>query len=114
MEKRYCKRCSRPLDWNDNEYCKGCLEDINNGVPYEEIQKKIQEENKNYPNAVANIIKVIAIIGAIIGIIYGCTLLDSSYTEGVAVVYIAVSIVSAIFIYALGEIIQLLEDIKNK
>lgn len=60
-------------------------------------------------NSVANIIKALAILEVIIAIVVG---LITIAEFGIFV--IVGSIISAIFIYALGEIIQLLEDIKNK
>ena len=75
-----------------------------------------KEEEGNFfenKNKVALIIKALAIIGGISGIAYSCSLFDSSYTEELGIVYIIVSIVSAIFIYGLGEIIQKLENIEN-
>lgn len=66
----------------------------------------IQNSNKN---SVASIVKGLAILETIIGIIIGFITIEEF---GIPV--IVASVISAIFIYALGEIIQLLEDIKNK
>lgn len=63
-------------------------------------------------NRVAKLIKVISIISLIIGVIIGITQLDTYSILGIT--YIVISIISSIFVYGLGEIIQLLEDIKNK
>lgn len=60
-------------------------------------------------NNVANIIKALAIVEVIIAIVVGLITI-----EEFGIFVIVGSIISAIFIYALGEIIQLLEDIKNK
>lgn len=60
-------------------------------------------------NSVANIIKALAILEVIIAIVVGLITI-----EEFGILVIIGSIISAIFIYALGEIIQLLEDIKNK
>ena len=65
-------------------------------------------------NKVATLIKIIAIIGAVIGIILGCNQFDSYRTEELGWLYIIGSVAFAVFVYGLGEIIQLLEDIKNK
>lgn len=69
--------------------------------------------NENYTknNKVASIIKVLAVITGIAGFIIGFNSIDKF---DFAIPIIVASIISSIFIYALGEIIQLLEDIKNK
>ena len=75
-----------------------------------------KEEGANFlegKNKVALIIKVLSILGGIIGFGYGCSLFDSSYTKELGIVYIIVSIVSAVFVYALGEIIQKLQNIED-
>lgn len=63
----------------------------------------------NIKNSVANIIKGLAILEVIIAIVVGFITI-----EEFGIFVIVGSIISAIFIYAIGEIIQLLEDIKNK
>lgn len=78
----------------------------------EDIRDKMMEHFTN-TNKVALTIKVIAIVGVVLGIIYGCTLFDSAYTEDLGVIYIVVSIISAVFVYALGEIIQKLQNIED-
>lgn len=55
-----------------------------------------------------------SIISAIVGICIGIGQFDSYRTEELGWTYIIGSIILAVFVYALGEIIQLLEDIKNK
>lgn len=65
-------------------------------------------------NKIATIIKIISIVVAIAGVCIGISQFESYRTEELGWIYIIVSIVSAVFVYALGEIIQLLEDIKNK
>ena len=97
--KKSCLKCYR--DITEEEYkeykghCKSCYEVIT-------------------CNLVAKIIKIIAIIVGVIGIFYGLTMLDSFSSEEFALPIIIASIVTAIFVYGFGEIIQLLEDIKNK
>jgi len=67
--------------------------------------------NKGTANIVANIIKIVSIIGGLICVCCGFSLIDKS---DFAIPIIIASIISAIFVFGLGEIIQLLEDIKNK
>lgn len=120
-----CENC-----YEENEEtrtnCRNCGAKLyNNNKEKEEITKKTvnvqrtQEkpiENDEFlvgTNKVALIIKIIAIVGAVAGIIYGCILSDSSYTEELGIVYVVVSIISAVFVYALGEIIQKLQNIED-
>ncbi len=81
----------------------------------------ISNDNKNNnvnvsarTNKVATIIKALAIVEVVIGVIFGIYAIDGLNMDEGAIVIIIASIISAIFTYALGEIIQLLEDIKNK
>mgnify|MGYP006910850148 CR=1 FL=1 len=62
-------------------------------------------------NNVASVIKGLAIVVVIIGVLGGFVAIDKT---DFAIPLIVASIISAVFVYALGEIIQLLEDIKNK
>lgn len=65
-------------------------------------------------NKIATIIKALSIVEVVIGVIFGLYAIDGLNMDEGAVIIIIASIISAVFIYALGEIIQLLEDIKNK
>lgn len=62
-------------------------------------------------NKVASMIKTISIIIAIIGVIASIICMEN--LEWLAFVYIIVSIISAIFIYAIGEGLQLLQQVVN-
>lgn len=112
-EQKHCKECCREITEEEAEqyegYCRKCYT----------LEKQYREEDndkmKNGENRVATIIKVISIIGAIIGVCFGFSQFDSyNDTQVLGITIIVASVVSAIFVYALGEIIQLLEDIKNK
>lgn len=106
-----CMKCGSKLYNNENE-------------KHIDTKKSTSKNTQNYQdeevhtykrtNKVAIIIKIIAIVGAVIGIIAGCIMTDDYYTKTLGITYIIVSVISAVFVYALGEIIQLLEDIKNK
>lgn len=61
----------------------------------------------NKENKVASIIKTLAVIEAILGIF------ASFMIENLTIMVILVSVISAIFIYAIGEIIDLLQKIAN-
>ena len=116
-----CKECCKDIsedEYNSQKgYCKSCYQDRYN------IENKKRQYNQgatqttNYgeektTNTVAKIIKIIAILEAISGIILGLMYIED--LEVMAVVIMVVGIISAVFIYAIGEIIQLMEDIKNK
>ena len=81
--------------------------DINSNtdeVPIETTQKK--------NNIVAVVIKVLAIILAVLSVLVGLISIADTLPTGITI--ILTGLISSVFIYATGEIIQLLEDIKNK
>lgn len=98
---KQCKNCCRNITEEEsklyNGYCQKCYED----------------SNDNCENGVASKIKSIAILIGVIGIICAFFVIFSSNII-LAVIIAVISIVIAIFIFGYGEIIQLLEDIKNK
>lgn len=71
----------------------------------------LKEENKK-TNTVAQIIKALAIIQIVIGIM--AVLFFYQFIEEWWIFIIIAILISAVFVYSLGEIIQLLQDIKNK
>lgn len=110
---KQCKECCRDITEDDyntyDRYCKICYKDKEQDDDYNEDD----EERKT--NFIAQRIKGIAGIIITIGIIAGiimCSSMEEFVVLGVIV--IVGSIITAIFIYGFGEIIQLLEDIKNK
>ena len=64
-------------------------------------------------NTVAKTIKIISIISGIIGVIYGFYSLDKLNADEWGFIMIIVSVVTAIFMYGFGEVIQLLENINS-
>ncbi len=70
------------------------------------VSNNSKSSNKN---SVASIIKGLSILEIICGVIIGLMMIDEF---GIAI--IVATMISGIFIYALGEIIQLLEDIKKQ
>ena len=72
-------------------------------------------EKKNR-NVVALILKIYAVVNAIIGCIIGLSGLSDSYNEIISMVYtifIGACIVLSFGIFAFGEVVQLLQDIKD-
>lgn len=110
-----CRECCRDISEEDSKkykgYCKSCYKDLEESKYQKEASRNIQN---NYNN-VARIIKAISIIACIIGIL-GSLIMFSEYliTGGLAFSIIIGSIITSVFFYGYGEIIQLLEDIKNK
>ncbi len=119
---KQCKECCKDIseeEYNSHKgYCKNCyndrynIENAKKQYNQSENNTSYNEEETNTTNTVAKVIKIIAILNAIAGVILGLVGIEDF--EVYAVVFIVASIISSIFIYAIGEIIQLLEDIKNK
>lgn len=109
-----CKDCCREISeediYNYKGYCKSCYEEAKRKEA--EIKSNNSNTESNYTNYVARIIKVISVIGVLCGIVFGIRLFD--YYEEIALTMIMSIALVAIFFYGIGEIIQLLEDIKNK
>lgn len=68
--------------------------------------KKVKKDENN----VASFMKFFSIIFVIVGVFASLVLFNMDLEE-IYVLPVVVSIISSIFIYALGEIIQLLQDI---
>ncbi len=71
------------------------------------------EEKEEYytTNNVSGIIKIISILELIVGIII--CIVCSQYLEIYTIVGIVISIISAVFIYAIGELIGIMHDIRT-
>ena len=80
----------------------------------EEYNTRNNKEDNTGINTVAKVIKIISIIVAVGGFIFGLYTIDGLNTGSLVAPIIIGSVIFAVFLYALGEIIQLLEDIKNK
>lgn len=91
--------------------CTECRKEISK-EEYNENNGYCDECRPNKHNITAKIIKAMAILGGILGAIAGLVLLSDD--EKIGMLYLIISVISAIFINGFGEIIQLLEDIKNK
>lgn len=104
MEEK-CTNCNKKItreEYIENGgYCNQCID-----------EKEQEEEKEDEGNFTANLIGTIAIISGVIGVIFGIMCIGENAEIGVGI--IIASIISAIFIYGFSEIIQLLEDIKNK
>ena len=107
--RKTCKNCGAKLYKNRNMKSETITENT------ESEENEDYTENNYYvtQNKVALVIKVIAIVGAVIGVIASCSMFESSYTEDVAIIGIIGSLIGGVFIYALGEIIQKLQNIED-
>lgn len=99
-----CEKCDREISALENKlysgYCEDCYDDIC---------------NINENNGIASMLKNISIIIAVICIISFIAKMVNDEIEIIAgIVLIIATVVGALFGYGFGEIIQLLEDIKNK
>lgn len=123
MEKaKRCKECCRNITEEAYKayggYCKSCYVEKEK---YKYLKEQFNREqnsgeqnsSEEKGNKVATTVKLLSIINAIIGICIGINQIND-YETGLGWTYIIGSIILAVFVYALGEIIQLLEDIKNK
>ena len=97
-----CSKCNKEVNGEELQeyggYCKECYFEKNNN-----------DIGKSEKNSVAIIIKNIAIINAIISILVG--LLVMKDMEVMCIIVIIAGIIGSIFIYAIGEIIDLLHKI---
>ena len=103
-----CSKCGKQI--SSTEFIENgglCINCMNKKEAVETMEIKNSNVNKQSKNKVASIIKTLAIIVGILGSISGC------FVEDLAIVFIIVSIISAIFIYAIGEGISLLQEIAN-
>lgn len=71
------------------------------------------EEKEEYysTNNIAGIIKILALITLIVGII--ACVLNAKYWEIYTIVGIIAFIISSVFIYAIGELIEIMHDIRT-
>lgn len=115
----FCPKCNSKLS-ADEKFSGRCFKC---NASFEEFAP---DENKRYPNtlfsnSVSKAIKIcgiiIIIVGTIISIINGC---QKDIYQEITFSFLhfisseAISVISGIFFIGLSEIIQLLEDIKNK
>lgn len=120
--KKQCKECCRDISEEEYNrykgYCRNCYSDRNNIESAKRNFNNDTSEQIEYEsdapktNTVAKMIKVIAILEGVAGIILGLGCIED--LELYSVVIMVAGFISAVFIYSIGEIIQLLQDIKDK
>lgn len=73
-----------------------------------------EKKEKIKINNVAFSIKTISVLLMLIGVIGGILLFVLNISQVNGISYIIISIISGILMYAIGEFLQIMEDIKNK
>ena len=110
MDKENCTKCGKQISSDElienGGLCSECMNE-RELEQYEFI--KNSKEIIRHENRVASVIKILSAIIVIIGIIIGLYNLEDSV--GVSLLYILVSIIISIFVYAIGEGLQLLQEI---
>ncbi len=86
-------------------------EDENKKKDVKKTEKKEEPPKKESINWVGMGLELLSLIIAVVGIIWGIIMIDYN---GIGVLVIIGSVVSALFIRALAEIINLLQDISDK
>lgn len=99
-----CKKCGKECMESEltNGYCSDCIKKY--GINSQEIHHK--------ENHIASVIKAFVIVIIVLGCIFGVVGLVINIAIGI-VIFVA-TLISALLFSAIAEIIQLLEDIKNK
>ena len=123
LEKSYCKKCGRPLDKGDIEYCRGCFEEENGQNVEEYQQKQYLEKENSYTNTVARSFKdwsrnvnILGIIVAIILVVFVFIINDSTYTMTLfisAFLFYCLFKATSLILLAVAEIIQKLQNIEE-
>lgn len=114
-----CRECCRDITEEEYKkydgYCKNCYINRESIEEEREIYNDSTEEETVYDdgiNKIAKTIKIIAITLAVLSII-ASLILREKLGIILLIASIIVSIISSIFIYALGEIIQKLQNIED-
>lgn len=117
--KKYCSKCKKEVipSWTICNFCGNRLDNIegfiiSNEPPVEEVSffKKLTSGD----NKVAIVIKKIAIIEVICGIIVGLCSWAVSEEFYFFVIWLIATGIGAVFTYSWGEKIQILDDIRKK
>ena len=101
-----CKKCKKECMANEltNGFCSECINTYNDNM----------QELNNIENSIAKYFKIWCIVTIIIGILLGIFSFFADNGIFISLLCIASSLVLAAFLRAIAEIIQLLEDIKNR
>lgn len=117
MENNICSKCGKIISAdeliNNGGFCSNCMKNRErelSALGISEKREKHSKETSKEENKIANIIKGLAILVALLGILI---FFYSKTLNGLSFVYIIAFIISAIFIYAIGEALQLLQEIVN-
>lgn len=116
-----CENC-----YEENEItrttCKNCGAKLyRNNINIETMKEEVNGKNENditdnnyyNENKIALAIKVIAIISFVLGILASLSLLTLNDSGMIVIIGIIATIISSVFIYSLGEIVQKLQNIED-
>lgn len=123
MEKRYCKKCGRPLDKGDIEYCRACFEEENGQTINQYYQKQHSDKENSYTNEIARSFKdwsrnvnIFGIVVAIILVVLVFIINDANYTLILftsAFLFYCLFKATSLILLAVAEIIQKLQNIED-
>lgn len=108
-----CSKCNKKI--STDEYvsngglCKECMNKKEENEGSIDFSCSIEDKTKN---KTAKLIKIIAVLEIIIGFLIGLVFIEN-LSGAMACIIMGTCVISGIFIYAFGEIIQLLQNIAN-
>lgn len=108
-----CPKCGSPIIFTDEE--KKLFETEQRNANQSDFNFDRSSANNTNKNIVAQILKIYAIVNAVAGLLISLSMHDSyvDLIESLSFVFFGLSIVVSFGIYAFGEVIQLLQDIKD-
>ena len=112
-ERDYCPKCGSLISLTDEEKKKFEMEQKQkNQSTFNFNRNNMNSSNKNL---VAQILKIYAIVNAVAGLFIFISMQDSyvDFIESMSFMFLGLCIVVSFGIYAFGEVIQLLQDIKD-
>ena len=108
-----CPKCGSLIIFTDEE--KKLFETEQRNANQSDFNFDRSSTNNTNKNIVAQILKIYAIVNAVAGLLISLSMHDSyvDLIESLSFVFFGLSIVVSFGIYAFGEVIQLLQDIKD-
>ncbi len=105
--------------WDGEIVCDNCYTELAKATASErEVKEQAEQAARvalnpsNEKNTVASVLQVYAIINAICGLFLALRMADDYYSGAVGFLLFGTVLVASGFIYALGEVIKLLHEIK--
>lgn len=105
--------------WDGEIVCDNCYTELAKATASErEVKEQVEQAARvalnpsNEKNTVASVLQVYAIINAICGLFLALRMADDYYSGAAVFLLFGTVLVASGFIYALGEVIKLLHEIK--